>query len=76
MVGAMTSPWRQAHLPEIARTLAGRPGHAKLLTLVAEILRNAFGAGWVDMDHEVRMLEVRGRAGLPVVEATETPCCN
>ncbi len=31
-------------------------------TLISEILRHAFGAGYSEIEHEVRLPEVRGRA--------------
>jgi len=57
----MDAPWRSKDLPEIGRALAQRPGHESVRTLVAEILRHAFGAAYLDLDHEVRMPEVHGR---------------
>jgi hypothetical protein len=62
IVLGMDAPWRRKDLPEIGRALAQRPGHESVRTLVAEILRHAFGAGYLDLDHEVRMPELRGRA--------------
>ncbi|MGH7057438.1 MAG: N-6 DNA methylase, partial [Acetobacteraceae bacterium] len=58
----MPGPWRQHDLPEIVATLAGRPGHESVRTMIAEILRHGFGASYAELDHEVRMPEVRGRA--------------
>ncbi|HEX5325783.1 MAG TPA: N-6 DNA methylase, partial [Acetobacteraceae bacterium] len=58
----MDTLWRRTDLPEIGRALAGRPGHERLRTLIADILRHAFGAAYLELDHEVRMDEVRGRA--------------
>ncbi len=58
----MNETWRRNDLPEIARALAQRPGHETVRTLIADILRNAFGAAYLALDHEVRMPEVRGRA--------------
>ena len=58
----MSTPWRRQHLPEIVAALASRPGHESVRTLLAEILRHAFGADYLDLDHEVRMPEIRGRA--------------
>lgn len=60
----MLSPWRQADLPELAATLVARPGHEPVRTLVADILRNGFGAAYSALDHEVRLPEVRGRADM------------
>ncbi len=58
----MNESWRRNDLPEVTRALAQRPGHEAVRTLIAAILRNAFGASYLDLDHEVRMPEVRGRA--------------
>lgn len=58
----MESVWRQQHLPEIVATLARRPGHESVRTLVADILRYGFGIGYQEIDHEVRLPEVHGRA--------------
>jgi hypothetical protein len=57
----MEAPWRRKDLPDIGRALAMRPGHETVRTLVAGILRHAFGAGYLDLDHEVRLPEVHGR---------------
>lgn len=68
----MTTPWRHQHLPQIVAALATRPGHEAVRTQFAEILRHAFGANYLDLDHEVRMPEIRGRAdtlfGATVIE--------
>lgn len=58
----MLSPWRQQHLPELVGNLARRPGHESVRTLVAEILRHGFGVAYRELDHEVRLPEVHGRA--------------
>jgi hypothetical protein len=58
----MQSTWRQEHLPEIVATLAQRPGHESMRTLVADILRYGFGVAYHAIDHEVRLPEVHGRA--------------
>jgi hypothetical protein len=60
----MMSLWRQTDLPELAATLITRPGHETVRTLVADILRNGFGAAYAALDHEVRLPEVRGRADM------------
>ena len=60
----MTSLWRQADLPELVATLATWPGHETVRTLLADILRNGFGAAYAALDHEVRLPEVRGRADM------------
>ena len=56
--------WRRDDLPELAAALARRPGHEGVRTQIAEILRHAFGADYLALDHEVRMPEVRGRADM------------
>jgi hypothetical protein len=61
IVPAVDTPWRRSDLPEIGRALAQRPGHESVRTLVADILRHAFGAAYLDLDHEVRLPEVHGR---------------
>jgi len=62
MLGAMLSTWRQQHLPEIVVNLANRPGHEAVRTHVADILRYGFGVAYHEIDHEVRLPEVHGRA--------------
>jgi hypothetical protein len=62
MVAGMHSAWRQQDLPEIVATLARRPGHESVRTLVADILRYGFGVAYHAIDHEVRLPEVHGRA--------------
>jgi hypothetical protein len=61
IVPAMDTPWRHKDLPDIVRALSQRPGHEGVRTLLAEILRHAFGAAYLDLDHEVRLPEVHGR---------------
>lgn len=68
IVKGMQSTWRQQHLPELVATLARRPGHESVRTLVADILRYGFGGGYHEIDHEVRLPEVHGRAGSVVFE--------
>lgn len=58
----MPETWRRDHLPEVVGTLASRPGHEAVRTLIAEILRHAFHIGYHEIDHEVRLPEVHGRA--------------
>ena len=60
----MTLSWREAHLPDIVSALAQRPGHEAVRTHLAEILRHAFHADYLALDHEVRMPEIRGRADM------------
>ena len=63
MLTAMLGTWRQQHLPEIVVNLANRPGHEAVRTHVADILRYGFGVAYHEIDHEVRLPEVHGRAG-------------
>jgi hypothetical protein len=42
--------------------LASRPRHEAVRTLIADILHYGFGAAYHELDHEVRMPEVHGRA--------------
>jgi SAM-dependent methyltransferase len=58
----MQGNWRQQHFPEIVARLASRPRHEALRTLIADILHYGFGAAYHELDHEVRMPEVHGRA--------------
>ena len=60
----MRYSWRQSDLPELAATLVSRPGHETVRTLIADILRNGFGAAYAALDHEVRLPEVHGRADM------------
>ena len=53
--------WRQQEFPDLARHLAGRPGHEAVRTGVVEILRRGFGAAVEQLTHEVRLPEIRGR---------------
>ena len=58
----MSANWRHADLPDLVATLARRPGHEAIRTLLADLLHNAFAADYAALDHEVRMPEIRGRA--------------
>lgn len=58
----MRGTWREDHLPEIVATLANRPGHESVRTLITDILHHGFGVDYHAIDHEVRMPEVHGRA--------------
>lgn len=58
----MSETWRKTRLPEIAATLARRPQHEAVRTLITDLLRYGFGVSYADLDHEVRMPEIRGRA--------------
>src|ERR1700739_4040498 len=62
MFAAMLGTWRQQHLPEIVANLANRPGQEAVRTHVADILRYGFGVAYHEIDHEVRLPEVHGRA--------------
>jgi hypothetical protein len=62
MLAAMLGTWREQHLPQIVANLANRPGHESVRTLVADILRYGFGVDYHQIDHEVRLPEVHGRA--------------
>ena len=62
MLPAMLGTWRQQHLPEIVANLANWPGHEAVRTHVADILRYGFGVAYHEIDHEVRLPEVHGRA--------------
>lgn len=72
MVAAVQTSWREQHFPEIVGTLVRRPGHELVRTLVADTLRYGFGVAYHEIDHEVRLPEVHGRAdtlfGLVVFE--------
>ena len=58
----MSEHWRQRNLPEIVTNLARRPGHESVRTLVTALLTDGFGVRYAELDHEVRMPEIRGRA--------------
>ena len=60
----MDPSWRRKDLPELVAALAVRPGHENTRSLVAELLRHAFAAAYLDLDHEVRLPEVHGRADM------------
>ena len=62
MLATMLGTWREQHLPQIVANLANRPGHEFVRTLVTDILRYGFGVDYHDIDHEVRLPEVHGRA--------------
>jgi hypothetical protein len=62
MQSGRQSTWREQHLPELVATLARRPGHESVRTLVADILRYGFGVAYHEIDHEMRLPEVHGRA--------------
>ncbi|MGA9867123.1 MAG: hypothetical protein WBQ75_11880 [Acetobacteraceae bacterium] len=58
--------WRQTELPKIVRALAARGNEGYVRTLLSDILHYGFGAHYLEIDHEVRMPEVRGSAsGVP-----------
>ena len=62
MLTTMLGTWREQHLPQIVANLATRPGHEAVRTLVADILRYGFGVAYHQIDHEVRLPELYGRA--------------
>ncbi len=62
MLATMLGTWREQHLPQIVANLANWPGHEFVRTLVADILRYGFGVDYHDINHEVRLPEVHGRA--------------
>jgi hypothetical protein len=62
MLATMLGTWREQHLPQIVANLANRPGHESVRTSVADILRYGFGIDYHQIDHEVRLPEVHGRA--------------
>ena len=49
----MPSTWRQTDLPDLVATLASRPRHEAVRTLLGELLRHAFGASYTALDHEI-----------------------
>ena len=57
----MNDNWRAGQLPEIVSTLAARPRHEKLRSLIVDILHSGFGAAHAEIDHEVYLSEGRGR---------------
>jgi len=59
---SMLGTWRQHDLPEIVARLVTRPRHESVRTLVAEILRHGFGVAYHEIDHEVQLPEIHGRA--------------
>jgi len=44
--------WRRDRLPEIVRSMASRPRHEALRGLVTELLREGFGAAFIELEHE------------------------
>jgi len=62
---AITHPcavtWRNERLPEIVRVLATRPRHEQLRILLAELLREGFGAQFAEMQQEAWLLDGSGR---------------
>ena len=79
MLTAMLGTWRQQHLPEIVANLANWPGHEFVRTHVADILRYGFGVAYHEVDHEVRLPEVHGRADTlfgSVVSSSSATCAK
>ena len=68
----MTDGWRVNRLPEIVRSMASRPRHEALRTLVAELLREGFGAAFNELEHERYLVDNSGRVdvawGATVIE--------
>ncbi|MBW8268383.1 N-6 DNA methylase [Caldovatus aquaticus] len=60
----MPESWRQRRLPEIVAELARRPGHNNVAALVQEILANGLGVAYREIEHEVRLEAVQGRADM------------
>ena len=58
----MSETWRRNDLPDVAATLATRPGHEAVRTQVMELLRHGFGVAFHEVTHELRLPEVHGRA--------------
>jgi len=48
-------------MPELVRAMAGRPRHEALRGHMTELLRSGFGAPYDEIDHEVYLLDGRGR---------------
>jgi SAM-dependent methyltransferase len=53
--------WRRDRLPDLVRALAGRPKHEALRTLIADLLREGFGASYAEIAHERYLLDGSGR---------------
>jgi hypothetical protein len=74
---SMLGTWRQHDLPEIVARLVTRPRHESVRTLVAEILRHGFGVAYHEIDHEVQLPEIHGRADTlfgSVVSSSRATC--
>jgi SAM-dependent methyltransferase len=57
----MPPSWRADTLPELAASLAARPGHETVRTHLAEILRHGLGVRAADLKQEDYRARVRGR---------------
>lgn len=57
----MTDGWRANRLPEIVLSMASRPRHEALRTLIAELLREGFGAAFNELEHERYLVDNSGR---------------
>jgi len=72
----MLGTWREQHLPQIVANLANRPRHESVRTLVADILRYGFDVDYHQIDHEVRLPEVHGRADLAPLYSSSSATCG
>ncbi|WP_337875347.1 hypothetical protein [Elioraea sp.] len=57
----MTPSWRADTLPELAASLATRPGHETVRTHLAEMMRHGLGVRAADLRQEDYRARVRGR---------------
>ena len=53
--------WRRERLPEIVRTMASRPKHELLRSLMNELLRAGFDAPYEEISHELYLIDHSGR---------------
>ena len=68
----MSDSWRRRYLPELVANLARRPGHETVRTHLSELLRHGLDVPFSEIEHEVRLEAVHGRAdtlfGATVIE--------
>lgn len=57
----MSGNWQSERLPELVRALATRPRHEALRGHISELLHAGFDAPYDEIDHEVYLLDGRGR---------------
>ncbi|MGH7159598.1 MAG: N-6 DNA methylase, partial [Acetobacteraceae bacterium] len=57
----MTGGWHTERLPELIAALATRPRHEALRGHITELLHSGFDAPYDELDHEVYLLDGRGR---------------